>query len=56
MATKSHKPSDTWQCIFATMELFTRFEMVLSQGYVYMPSFDHALGDPVEDDIFVSPL
>eukprot|EP00252_Welwitschia_mirabilis_P014525 TRINITY_DN31873_c0_g1_i1.p1 TRINITY_DN31873_c0_g1~~TRINITY_DN31873_c0_g1_i1.p1 ORF type:complete len:175 (-),score=42.42 TRINITY_DN31873_c0_g1_i1:430-954(-) len=26
------------------------------QGFVYMPSFDHGVGDPVEDDIFVSPL
>ncbi|XP_061993809.1 putative uridine kinase C227.14 [Rosa rugosa] len=25
-----------------------------SQGSVYAPSFDHGVGDPVEDDIFVS--
>ncbi|KAK1287791.1 hypothetical protein QJS10_CPB19g01111 [Acorus calamus] len=25
-----------------------------SQGYVYAPSFDHGVGDPVEDDIFVN--
>lgn len=24
------------------------------QGSVYAPSFDHGVGDPVEDDIFVS--
>lgn len=25
----------------------------ISQGSVYAPSFDHGVGDPVEDDIFV---
>ncbi|KAK4542226.1 hypothetical protein RGQ29_033198 [Quercus rubra] len=25
-----------------------------NQGSVYVPSFDHGIGDPVEDDIFVS--
>lgn len=24
-----------------------------SQGSVYVPSFDHGVGDPIEDDIFV---
>lgn len=24
------------------------------KGQVYVPSFDHGVGDPVEDDIFVS--
>ncbi|XVF32464.1 hypothetical protein REPUB_Repub17cG0085200 [Reevesia pubescens] len=26
-----------------------------NQGPVYAPSFDHGVGDPIEDDIFVSP-
>ncbi|XP_043693268.1 putative uridine kinase C227.14 [Telopea speciosissima] len=26
-----------------------------NQGSVYAPSFDHGVGDPVEDDIFVNP-
>jgi pantothenate kinase len=25
-----------------------------NEGSVYVPSFDHGVGDPVEDDIFVS--
>ncbi|GLJ49289.1 hypothetical protein SUGI_1041730 [Cryptomeria japonica] len=36
--------------------LLSHLATLRRQGYVYMPSFDHGLGDPVEDDIFVSPL
>jgi hypothetical protein len=25
------------------------------QGWEYMPSFDHGIGDPVEKDIYVAP-
>lgn len=25
-----------------------------TKGYVYAPSFDHGVGDPVEDDILVN--
>lgn len=27
---------------------------LFSQGSTYAPSFDHGVGDPVEDDVFVS--
>ncbi|XP_020590119.1 putative uridine kinase C227.14 [Phalaenopsis equestris] len=27
-----------------------------SQGWVYAPSFDHGVGDPVENDIYIGPL
>lgn len=34
--------------------LLTCLKTLRSQGSVYAPSFDHGVGDPVEDDIFVS--
>ncbi|XP_038874801.1 putative uridine kinase C227.14 [Benincasa hispida] len=34
--------------------LLTCLKTLKSQGSVYAPSFDHGVGDPVEDDIFVS--
>ncbi|KAH9318366.1 hypothetical protein KI387_020135, partial [Taxus chinensis] len=36
--------------------LLSRLTTLRRQGYVYMPSFDHGVGDPVEDAIFVNPL
>ncbi|XP_050945864.1 putative uridine kinase C227.14 isoform X1 [Cucumis melo] len=33
--------------------LLTCLKTLRSQGSVYAPSFDHGVGDPVEDDIFV---
>jgi len=41
---------------FDPARLFSRLTALRRQGSVYMPSFDHGVGDPVEDDIFVSPL
>lgn len=32
---------------------FTYLFLLFPQGSVYAPSFDHGVGDPVEDDIFV---
>jgi hypothetical protein len=26
------------------------------QGWAHLPSFDHGVGDPVEKDIYVSPM
>ncbi|KAB1208853.1 hypothetical protein CJ030_MR6G011289 [Morella rubra] len=34
--------------------LLSCLKTLRSQGSVYVPSFDHGVGDPVEDDIFVS--
>lgn len=34
--------------------LFLRYTCLILQGSVYAPSFDHGVGDPIEDDIFVS--
>ncbi|XP_048138467.1 putative uridine kinase C227.14 isoform X2 [Rhodamnia argentea] len=34
--------------------LLTCLKNLRDQGSVYVPSFDHGIGDPVEDDIFVS--
>ncbi|XP_059433670.1 putative uridine kinase C227.14 [Corylus avellana] len=34
--------------------LLSRLRILRNQGSVYVPSFDHGVGDPVEDDIFVS--
>ncbi|KAM7521662.1 hypothetical protein LguiA_011564 [Lonicera macranthoides] len=34
--------------------LLTCLKNLRSQGSVYAPSFDHGVGDPVEDDIFVN--
>ncbi|KAK3407226.1 hypothetical protein EUGRSUZ_K03312 [Eucalyptus grandis] len=34
--------------------LLTCLKDLREQGSVYVPSFDHGIGDPVEDDIFVS--
>lgn len=25
------------------------------QGQTYAPSFDHGVGDPIEDDVFIRP-
>lgn len=41
---------------FDPARLLSRLTALRRQGSVYMPSFDHGVGDPVEDDIFVSPL
>ncbi|KAM3688796.1 hypothetical protein ACB098_10G181000 [Castanea mollissima] len=34
--------------------LLSCLQTLRNQGSVYVPSFDHGIGDPVEDDIFVS--
>lgn len=34
--------------------LLSSLQTLRNQGSVYVPSFDHGIGDPVEDDIFVS--
>ncbi|XP_041005881.1 putative uridine kinase C227.14 isoform X2 [Juglans microcarpa x Juglans regia] len=34
--------------------LLSCLQTLKAQGSVYVPSFDHGIGDPVEDDIFVS--
>ncbi|GMY16749.1 putative uridine kinase C227.14 [Fagus crenata] len=34
--------------------LLSCIQTLRNQGSVYVPSFDHGVGDPVEDDIFVS--
>ncbi|KAF6175827.1 hypothetical protein GIB67_003315 [Kingdonia uniflora] len=34
--------------------LLTFLKTLRTQGSVYMPSFNHGIGDPVEDDTFVS--
>ncbi|XP_077248809.1 P-loop containing nucleoside triphosphate hydrolases superfamily protein [Tasmannia lanceolata] len=39
---------------FDPVRLLTCLRTLRSQGSVYMPSFDHGVGDPIEDDIFVS--
>lgn len=39
---------------FDPMLLFNCLKNLKNQGSVYAPSFDHGVGDPIEDDIFVS--
>ncbi|KAF6173444.1 hypothetical protein GIB67_027139 [Kingdonia uniflora] len=39
---------------FDPARLLTFLKTLRSQGSVYVPSFNHGVGDPVEDDIFVS--
>ncbi|OVA05342.1 Phosphoribulokinase/uridine kinase [Macleaya cordata] len=39
---------------FDPVQLLKCLKTLRSQGSVYAPSFDHGVGDPVEDDIFVS--
>ncbi|KAF7804685.1 putative uridine kinase C227.14 isoform X1 [Senna tora] len=39
---------------FNPLRLVTCLNNLRSQGSVYVPSFDHGVGDPVEDDIFVN--
>ncbi|KAK9146501.1 hypothetical protein Sjap_006404 [Stephania japonica] len=39
---------------FDPARLLTCLKTLRSQGSVYVPSFDHGVGDPVEDDIYVS--
>lgn len=39
---------------FNPQQLLECLKTLRSQGSVYAPSFDHGVGDPVEDDIFVS--
>ncbi|KAK6937603.1 Phosphoribulokinase/uridine kinase [Dillenia turbinata] len=39
---------------FDPTRLLQCLQALRSQGSVYVPSFDHGIGDPVEDDIFVS--
>ncbi|XP_004493741.1 putative uridine kinase C227.14 isoform X2 [Cicer arietinum] len=39
---------------FNPMRLLTCLKNLRVQGSVYAPSFDHGVGDPVEDDIFVN--
>lgn len=40
-------------CVFNFRLHFTFLFLLFPQGSVYAPSFDHGVGDPVEDDIFV---
>jgi hypothetical protein len=35
--------------------LVKHLENLRIQGWEYMPSFDHGVGDPVEKDIYVAP-
>ncbi|XP_044484001.1 putative uridine kinase C227.14 [Mangifera indica] len=39
---------------FDPLRLLNCLKNLKNQGSVYVPSFDHGVGDPVEDDIFVS--
>ncbi|XP_022758330.1 putative uridine kinase C227.14 isoform X2 [Durio zibethinus] len=39
---------------FDPMLLLSCLKNLRNQGSVYAPSFDHGIGDPIEDDIFVS--
>ncbi|XVE77860.1 hypothetical protein DITRI_Ditri13aG0097100 [Diplodiscus trichospermus] len=39
---------------FDPMLLLNCLKNLRNQGSVYAPSFDHGIGDPIEDDIFVS--
>ncbi|XP_068650809.1 putative uridine kinase C227.14 isoform X2 [Aristolochia californica] len=39
---------------FDPERLLTCLKTLRSQGFVFAPSFDHGIGDPVEDNIFVS--
>ncbi|XP_028807965.1 putative uridine kinase C227.14 isoform X2 [Neltuma alba] len=39
---------------FNPSRLLACLKSLRSQGSVYAPSFDHGIGDPVEDDIFVN--
>ncbi|OMP08823.1 Phosphoribulokinase/uridine kinase [Corchorus olitorius] len=39
---------------FDPMLLLNCLKKLRNQGTVYVPSFDHGVGDPIEDDIFVS--
>lgn len=41
---------------FDPARLLSSLTEMRREGSVYMPSFDHGVGDPVEDNIFVSPL
>lgn len=53
-----HRKSSKHPCIDMTEFLSALFCCILVkqifQGSVYVPSFDHGVGDPVEDDIFVN--
>ncbi|XP_038713182.1 putative uridine kinase C227.14 isoform X2 [Tripterygium wilfordii] len=42
------------QWTFDPVPLLKCLKTLRSEGSVYAPSFDHGVGDPVEDDIFVS--
>ncbi|RYR51397.1 hypothetical protein Ahy_A06g026407 [Arachis hypogaea] len=39
---------------FNPSRLLACFKNLKIHGFVYVPSFDHGVGDPVEDDIFVN--
>ncbi|KAF6147613.1 hypothetical protein GIB67_031604 [Kingdonia uniflora] len=39
---------------FDPAQLLTFLKTLRSQGSIYVPSFNHGVGDPVEDDTFVS--
>ncbi|KAL9267783.1 F-box/LRR-repeat protein 17-like protein [Drosera capensis] len=39
---------------FDPARLLKCLQTLRTQGYVYAPSFDHGVGDPIEDDIFVT--
>ncbi|XP_010522764.1 PREDICTED: putative uridine kinase C227.14 isoform X2 [Tarenaya hassleriana] len=39
---------------FDPAQLLNRLKKLRNEGSVYVPSFDHGVGDPVEDDIFIS--
>ncbi|KAF6176500.1 hypothetical protein GIB67_007883 [Kingdonia uniflora] len=39
---------------FDTAQVLTFLKTVRSQGFVYVPLFNHGVGDPVEDDTFMN--
>ncbi|XP_052118926.1 uncharacterized protein LOC127748438 [Arachis duranensis] len=50
-------PMDAREIIFLNGVFDNRIQrkhMPEGEGFVYVPSFDHGVGDPVEDDIFVN--
>ncbi|KAG0626826.1 hypothetical protein M758_2G154700 [Ceratodon purpureus] len=41
---------------FDPASLVKNLQQLRSQGWAHLPSFDHGVGDPVEKDIYVSPM
>ncbi|KAF3447735.1 hypothetical protein FNV43_RR08438 [Rhamnella rubrinervis] len=47
-------PMDGFHLYCSQLDAMERKRMLEGEGSVYVPSFDHGAGDPVEDDIYIS--